>query len=320
VKIILELSGEHPGLPCGEIYCICSPILFLPRLVLADCPDISALARLSLTHTASEYLGQSPSSLREILALVRSLSLSAGSPFAVRARKIQGDCSDASQQELERLVGGCISGRVDLKNPVEEYRVIISGGTCLFGRKIYQKDPAGYAARRPKTRPFFHPGVMMPGLARALVNLSRVMPGEILLDPFCGTGGVLIEAGLIGTMPVGIDVDRSMVEGSHLNCPLARVILADATALPFSDDSVDAVVTDLPYGQSVIIHADTLETLYHDALAEIARVLRPGRTAVIVTHRDISRTAAEILPIRSRYEQRVHKSLTRRILVLEKNT
>jgi tRNA (guanine10-N2)-dimethyltransferase len=250
--------------------------------------------------------------------MVRSLSLSAGSAFAVRARKIDEDCSDASQQDIERLVGGSISGRVDLKNPAEEYRVVISGGTCLFGRKIYQKDPAGYAARRPKTRPFFHPGVMMPGLARALVNLSRVMPGEILLDPFCGTGGVLIEAGLIGAIPVGIDADGFMVEGSRLNCPHASVILADATALPFSDDSVDAVVTDLPYGQSVIIHADTLEKLYHDALAEIARVLRPGKTAVIVTHRDISRIAQEVLPIKSRYEQRVHKSLTRRILVLEK--
>jgi tRNA (guanine10-N2)-dimethyltransferase len=60
-----------------------------------------------------------------------------------------------------------------------------------------------------------------------------------------------------------------------------------------------------------------MERLYDDALAELSRVLKQGRRAVVVTHKDISEIAARHMVVVQRHEQRVHKSLTRRILVLE---
>ena len=55
-------------------------------------------------------------------------------------------------------------------------------------------------------------------------------------------------------------------------------MLADATHLPFCDHTVDAVVTDFPYGQSVCIKkSDTMDMLYGDALEEIQRVLKTGK-------------------------------------------
>jgi tRNA (guanine10-N2)-dimethyltransferase len=59
-----------------------------------------------------------------------------------------------------------------------------------------------------------------------------------------------------------------------------------------------------------------MDRLYGDALEEISRVLKTGKMAVVVTHRDISPIAAEYFTILQRHDQRVHKSLTRRILVL----
>jgi tRNA (guanine10-N2)-dimethyltransferase len=159
---------------------------------------------------------------------------------------------------------------------------------------------------------------MMPRLARALVNISLVNHGERLLDPFCGTGGIVLEASMIGSEGIGSDIDRFMVSGSRTNVPGAEFVRADTGCLPFRDASIDAVVTDLPYGQSVTIVAGSLEGLYRDALSEVRRVLLPGKRAVVVTHRDISHTAASLLSIRACYAQRVHKSLTRRILVLER--
>jgi len=44
-----------------------------------------------------------------------------------------------------------------------------------------------------------------------MVNLSGAR--REVLDPFCGTGGVLIEAGLIGLEVYGFDIQQSMVEG-----------------------------------------------------------------------------------------------------------
>ena len=51
-----------------------------------------------------------------------------------------------------------------------------------------------WVIRRPRARPFFHPAAIFPKLSRALVNLSRVGAGEVFLDPFCGTGSLLLEA------------------------------------------------------------------------------------------------------------------------------
>jgi tRNA (guanine10-N2)-dimethyltransferase len=138
-----------------------------------------------------------------------------------------------------------------------------------------------------------------------------------MLDPFCGTGGILIEARLLGASTVGSDFDSLMVFGSRQNIAGSDLMLADATHLPFSDHTIDAVVTDFPYGQSVCIRkSDTMDTLYGDALEEIGRVLKKGKRAVVVTHRDISPIAAEYFTVLERHDQRVHKSLTRRILVL----
>jgi tRNA (guanine10-N2)-dimethyltransferase len=159
---------------------------------------------------------------------------------------------------------------------------------------------------------------MMPRMARALVNISLVRAGEILLDPFCGTGGMVLEAELVGAQGAGSDFDPVMVAGSRKNVPGGFFFRADATALPVRNSCIHAVATDLPYGQSVSIAAGSIDTLYTGALEEIRRVLVPGRRAVVVTHRDISRQAGEVMEVVASCSQRVHRSLTRRMLVLRK--
>jgi len=58
-----------------------------------------------------------------------------------------------------------------------------------------------------------------PRLAKILINLSEVSPKkeETLLDPFCGIGVVLEEALLQGIKVIGIDVDKSAVQGARQN-------------------------------------------------------------------------------------------------------
>ena len=49
------------------------------------------------------------------------------------------------------------------------------------------------------------------------------------------------------------------------------------------DATINAVVTDPPYGRSAAILAESLEKLYSCALEEIQRVLKPGGIAVVVS-------------------------------------
>ena len=320
MKLLFELSGENPTLPFAELECVGTVIDQRLQVAVADCPDPEAALRLAMTQLVLEYLGEcgpDPAAFRELL---RELALETTRPFAGRAKKVHGGChgrNPQSQREFERLIGTMVSGPVSLKAPEIEYRAILSEDRCYFGRVLFPIDRAAYDVRNPGRRDFFHPGVMMPRMARALVNIACTRPGDMVLDPFCGTGGILIEAELLGMQTVGSDFDAFMIRGSRMNAKNTTFLLGDAASLPFRDNTADGVVTDLPYGQSVSIRKSaSMDRLYGDALGEIRRVLRPGRRAVVVTHRDISGIAGEHMAVLQQHSQRVHKSLTRRVLVL----
>jgi tRNA (guanine10-N2)-dimethyltransferase len=321
MKLLFELSGENPTLPFAELGCIGTVLDQRLQVAVVDSPDPELGRRLAMTHVVLEYLGECEPTLTAFKDLLRDLSLKTIRPFAGRAKKIHGGCNErnpCSQKEFERTIGDMIDGPVSLTNPEVEYRAILSEDRCYFGKVLYSFDRGfSFDSRNPGKRDFFHPGVMMPRMARTLVNLALAREGEILLDPFCGTGGILIEAELLSMHAIGSDFDPQMVQGSTRNLQNASVMTADATQLPFSDHSIDTIVTDFPYGQSVcILKADTMDQLYAASLEEIRRVLKPGRRAVVVTHRDISAIAARVMTVLQVHDQRVHKSLTRRVLVL----
>lgn len=320
MKLLFELSGENPTLPFAELNCIGNILDERLQVAVVESPDPEAAKRLAMTHSVLEYLGECPADLDSFRELLGDLALVADRPFAGRAKKVHGGCHErnpCSQKEFERLIGTMISGPVSLDNPAIEFRAILSEDRCYFGRVLFHLDRASYDERNPGKRDFFHPGVMMPRMARTLVNLSCAQSGDVLLDPFCGTGGILIESSILGARTIGSDFDPGMICGSRMNLPGAELMLADATRLPFRDQSVDAVVTDFPYGQSVCIRKEsTMDKLYDGALAEIRRILVRKRRAVVVTHCDISAIAARHFAFIEQHEQRVHKSLTRHVLVV----
>jgi tRNA (guanine10-N2)-dimethyltransferase len=320
MRLIFELSGENPTLPFAELECVGSVLDQRLQVAIVESPDPALASRLAMTQVVSEYLGECEPTLRSFTKLLKDISIETYCSFAGRAKKVHGGCVEknpCSQREFERLIGTMISGPVSLANPEVEYRAILSEDRCYFGKMLCTIDRGGFNARNPGKRDFFHPGVMMPRMARTLINLTCTRAGDIILDPFCGTGGILIEAEILGMRSLGSDFDPMMVHGSVRNITSSDLLLADATSLPCSRGTIDAVVTDFPYGQSVCIKkADTLDQLYADALEEIRRVLKTGHRAVVVTHQDISCIAQHHMTILQQHEQRVHKSLTRRILVL----
>jgi tRNA (guanine10-N2)-dimethyltransferase len=273
-----------------------------------------------MSQVVLEYLGECEPGIPAFKNLLKELAITTTRTFAGRAKKIHGGSNEhnpSSQREFERLIGDMISGPVSLDHPETEYRAILSEDKCYFGKVLFSINRSGYDARNPGKRDFFHPGVMMPRMARTLANIAEVQDGDTVLDPFCGTGGILIEAELLGATAIGSDFDPLMVQGCRQNMMHSSLMLSDATQLPFQNHSIDSVVTDLPYGQSVCIKkADTMDNLYADSLDEISRVLKKGRRAVVVTHRDISGIARQHMTVLQQHEQRVHKSLTRRVLVL----
>jgi tRNA (guanine10-N2)-dimethyltransferase len=319
MELLVELAGDHPDLPFLELDLVGSIREKAPQVAVVDCRSPEEIPRLALAHAAMEFLGSCPAGRADISALLEELSISSEKPFACRVHQVPGAAMDTATAVLERMLGSMIEGRVDLSRPEEEFRAILSGSRFYLGRVIWKGDPGRFSKRRPGDRPFFHPGVMMPRMVRALVNISCARKGEWLLDPFCGTGGMVLEASIVGIRAVGSDCDPFMARGSRRNAPGEDIVLADAGTLPFASSSFDAVVTDLPYGQSVSIYANGLENLISMSMHEVARLLKPGRRAVIVWNHALRQSPADGLELIASCPQRVHKSLTRYIHVFARN-
>ena len=156
---------------------------------------------------------------------------------------------------------------------------------------------------------------MHPRIARALVNLSGIKRGEKLLDPVCGTGGILLEAGLIGANILGSDLDKKMVQGCKKTLDYYgifpyTVFQADVGEIE-KIGKVDAVVSDFPYGRSTHINRK-LEDLYARAFESIKVVLKKDRRAVVgLPNREVVKIAKPFLEVLQIYPFWVHKSLTR---------
>ncbi|MDR2855333.1 MAG: RNA methyltransferase [Methanomicrobiales archaeon] len=317
-KWIAELSGEHDRLPAAELACLGTVLFTATQVAIFKAVPSAPFHRLALTHTVMEYIGECKATFDAFEAFLADASLKEEKKFCGRMRKMADAPGDLSTSQCERLMGYYIKGQVSVSAPEIIYRVIVAGDTCYIGKIIWEIDRDPYHARKPGNRPFFHPGVMMPRNVRVLVNLSLAQPGDCILDPFAGTGGTLIEAQEIEVASIGSDADVYMIEGLRKNLSMASCLVADATKLPFQSSTISHIVTDLPYGQSVCLIGAKQDTLYSQSLSEMARVLMTTGRAVVVSHIDVRHIAEKYFDIENFFEQRIHKSLTRRIMVLQK--
>jgi demethylmenaquinone methyltransferase/2-methoxy-6-polyprenyl-1,4-benzoquinol methylase len=119
--------------------------------------------------------------------------------------------------------------------------------------------------------------VMTAGLhhqwrARA-VDLARVGPGTRALDVATGTGDLAIELAARGGDVVGSDFSEGMLARARTKAPGLTWEQADAMALPYDDDSFDAVTV----GFGARNFGDLAQ-----GLREMVRVVKPGGRVVIL--------------------------------------
>lgn len=334
--LAFELSGEHATLPKSEVIaCLESMNADFSVYLSLDCcliinlkKDVSKITkilekRLSMTHHIIEVLGTGGKHEEDIIDAVKNASLDFEGTYSIRVRGVK-DYSKINTELMEKKLGEIFYRKgyhADLKNPDVRFRVLLTEDKSIFGKIACSIDRGAFEDRKPQYKPFFYPGVLMPGVARALVNISK--PEGYLFDPFCGTGGILVEAGLVGVKVIGGDVQRKLLLGAKMNLDYYdsdyTLMYQDACRLALKDESVDAVVTDPPYGRSAMIKAQSIEHLLANSLSEIHRVLKKGKRAVLVSNRSIEDIAKNSgYKIAETHLQRVHKSLTRHISLLEK--
>jgi tRNA (guanine10-N2)-dimethyltransferase len=190
--------------------------------------------------------------------------------------------------------------RVNLKNPKTAVHFIKSNDKILCGLLEWSNNE-DYNARKAHLRPGFSPISLHPRLARAMVNLTGARKDDIILDPFCGTGGLLVEAGLMGLKVVGVDIDKDMLSKAEENLKFfkikAKLILGDSLT---RKKRYRFVVTDLPYGKNS--KTSDIKKLFRSFCRKYPKA--------VVGVPNFIRTKAK------NYEYYIHKSMTKRIIIL----
>ena len=316
---LLELAGDDDAFALREAASRCSaPTLVAPGLVTAR--GVDRPETLAYTRRICRLVGTCDPDLDAAAAVVTAANIDREGTVAVRARDVRG-LSGVDTQAVERRLGGFLVDRgfaVDLDDPDHTLVALFSESLAAIGW-LETKTVRDFSTRKPTDKPFFQPGSMDPMDARALANIAGAGPGTRLLDPMCGTGGLLVEAGLAGASVVGVDAQAKMVRGARRNLSeyldVGDVLRGDATRLPFTDDAFDGAVFDAPYGRQSKIEGSSLESLVGDALRDVRRV---ASRAVLVADRPWTDAAeAAGWTVASRFDRRVHASLIRYVHVLE---
>jgi tRNA (guanine10-N2)-dimethyltransferase len=341
-NLFFLISGEHSTLPVAEVQAILKaesiPYKITEKLTQVlrldtdlDCIE-SIFLRSALTRICCQEIFNCEAKMSKILNNIHSDVMKQyinNESFVARVRRIEGASPELERVELEGEIGGKIletvnTSRVDLSNPQKTFFGVLTDNRFVFGLKIAEIKPKPFSERRPRQRPFFHPTAMQAKLARVMVNLAQPKKGDLLLDPFCGTGAMLVEAGLIGCRVIGFDAKPHMLRGGlknlkHFKIRPEGLAIADARYPPVT--MVNCIATDPPYGRSASTLGTNTRLIIEDFLDRVNDVLIKGSKICMASPETIKiGETAEVAGFRhlESHFVYVHRSLTREIVVFEK--
>jgi len=342
-RLFFLLSGEHETLPAAELKAILEAegynyeVLETLDQVLRVEADINCVEavkrRAALTRLCGLEIFTCKAELSDAVKALHSTSigefLESCESFAVRIKHVKSHAREVDGMALERQLGEIILNevenvRVNLQNPQKTFTGILTDDKLIFGLKLADMPPKPFMDRRPKKKPFFHPSAMPPKVARCMVNLAKPKADDLVFDPFCGTGSILIEAALIGCRVIGVDIQRRMARGSLKNFTYFGIIpegliVADAKNPPVK--AVDAVVADPPYGRSATTFKRATKQIVEECLRAAHDLLGNGKRICMAAPKTIgiSQIGKELgyRHVESHMVY-VHRSLTREIAVFEK--
>ncbi len=136
-------------------------------------------------------------------------------------------------------------------------------------------------------------GILPPKIARSMINLVPLEPaGKLLVDPFCGSGRILVEAAEIGFTIAGADILESQCRETRANLTSlgfeANISVLDATHLSEKYKNIDAIVTEPflgkpnPRPDQIKYIVPGLQKLYLGCLKDWLSALKPGGFVVMV--------------------------------------
>jgi tRNA (guanine6-N2)-methyltransferase len=274
-----------------------------------------ALVEVAADLDAALDLAQAMRSVHHVLAPLYTFSLSTDGEAALhtihetvktldvpamdgagtfRATTVRQGDHDFTSMDVQQYAGGALDAHYDAAVDLEDYdvevRVDVHDDRCLVSVQ-HTKE----ALSRRQARLFQPRAALKPNVAYALLRLAHLdKPPEVVLDPFCGSGTILWEAGALwpGARLVGNDWDAEPLDGARDNAEAQgmtdRVTFYEDDVWHLADTldgrQADLVVTNPPFGVRLASSMD-FGPFYRRVLQQLHAVLSPADRVVMLVLR-----------------------------------
>jgi tRNA (guanine10-N2)-dimethyltransferase len=313
MKVFFQLYKRYSDIAAAEALEVCKGReigQFGNEILVADAKT-SEFQRLSLSHAAFELLfvcGR-----KQLGSKIAKFSWQKHyrKNFKVTCHHVDACIERAIAQEIGEKIK---NSKAEMKKPISWFNFFFIDGKVIAGKLLWQNNE-DFEARKVHKWPAPHPTGTHPQIARAMVNLTGIQKGE-LVDPFCGAGGVLIEAGLMGFIPIGFDIEPELLAKAVKNLQgykISNFLLAKKDALTLNNAKY--LVADLPYGRNT--PPKGLEKLYAGFLSRLKQILK-GKAVLgfpsNINYKQLIKKSK--LKIRGEYDYYINERLTKKIVVI----
>jgi tRNA (guanine10-N2)-dimethyltransferase len=312
MKYLVVISKDSRCIAMGELAALFGKVEDIGEgIAMVDAIDIALFGRLAYARAFCKFLFKC--SLKDLPRKMQSYNWQSvyKKNFCLRLH----NCAGYSEKVLAGYIWRAVlKPKVNLQNPSTKIEIFARNKIAYAGLVVKEVEH-DFEARKAHLRPKLHPSSLHPKLARAMVNMSGIRKGTVF-DPFCGTGGILIEASLMSLKSIGQDLNEEMLSRAkdnlkhyHLSCKLRH---GDSTRLT---TKYEFIVTDLPYGRNT----RSEKQLYRRFIHNLDKVLL--RRAVLGLPSSVNANAlakGTSLRLVSLFDYYLHKSLSKRIIILEK--
>jgi len=230
--------------------------------------------------------------LRTIRTTVETLEVEAmANAGTFRVTTVRRGDHDFTSIDVQREAGAALEAHygtaVDLEDYDVEVRVDVHDDRCLVSVQHTHE-----ALSRRQARLFQPRAALKPNVAYALLRLAHLEGPGVVLDPFCGSGTILWEAGALWpeAQLLGNDWNEETLAGARENAEAQaltdRVTLFESDvwtlAETLGDRRADLIVTNPPFGVRLASSMD-FRPFYRRVLQQFDEVLSPtGRVVMLV--------------------------------------
>jgi len=286
------ISGENVELAKAEVESLLNQFLVdkeltwqgrLVKIQMSVDPTGFLLERAALVQKAGIILYESShvDSITQVISEDEWIAhITRQDDFSVKTLCVHEDNDLRKRLQIERILGAHIKqvtgAKVNLRSPSVQILVLLLPERILVCKSGTSKLRTLLRNREPGKKPFFHPSMMNSTLARVMCNLAEVRVDDVVLDPFCGGGGILCEASHIGASVIGMDLSWKLLVGAITNLSEIStkysIIQGDAQHLPIK--SVHRIVSDPPYGRASSTRGNVAIKLVESLLENVDSILQ----------------------------------------------